>query len=327
MMLRKAMTLVELLVVIAIVAILVALLLPAVQAAREAARRCQCANNLKQLALACMTHESSLGHLPTGGWGWHWVGDADRGFGKDQSGGWLYNITPFLESTPLHELPFDGIPDQQTTPQVIGATEMAQRTLDVINCPSRRTGSFLATSETYFRNTNNLGGKYVGRSDYAANAGDQETFNFAGPLSLSFVVQGLYRWETRNTLGLLNDGRMMTGISLQRSEVRLRHVKDGVTKTYLCGEKYLNPNHYYTGIDAGDNLVWCNAMTDDNYRIAFSPPRQDRRGVLDNFIFGSAHATVCSMAWCDGHVSPLSYEIDRQVHKNNANRADGRTDN
>lgn len=65
---ENAFTLVELLVVIAIIGILVALLLPAIQAAREAARRSQCANQMKQVALSVLNYESSKSEFPPGGY-------------------------------------------------------------------------------------------------------------------------------------------------------------------------------------------------------------------------------------------------------------------
>ncbi len=89
--LRAGFTLIELLVVIAIIAILIALLLPAVQQAREAARRTQCKNNLKQLALACHNFESAYGGLPPI--------DLSRGWAS-----WVVLILPYVDQTPTYNV-------------------------------------------------------------------------------------------------------------------------------------------------------------------------------------------------------------------------------
>ena len=98
---RRAFTLVELLVVIAIIGILMAVItagnsssavrLPAARSAK---------NNLEQLGFAAIAHFGTQKFFPTSGWGWSWVGDADRGYGINQPGGWAYNILPFIEESP-----------------------------------------------------------------------------------------------------------------------------------------------------------------------------------------------------------------------------------
>ena len=98
-------TLVELLVVIAIIGILIALLLPAVQAAREAARRVQCQNHLKQLALACLNYEAAHGRLPPEGmWDESKITDIQKLFKDPEVGpNWIVIILPHLENQPLYD--------------------------------------------------------------------------------------------------------------------------------------------------------------------------------------------------------------------------------
>ena len=49
-------------------------------------------------------HHDTFGWFPTGGWGWNWVGDPDRGAGPEQPGGWVFNTLPFMEQEPLYKL-------------------------------------------------------------------------------------------------------------------------------------------------------------------------------------------------------------------------------
>lgn len=80
---RRGVTLVEILVVITVIVLLVGLLVPSVQGGRETWRRTQCGNNLRELAAGFGAHEAVHGFLPSGGWGFLWVGEPDRGFDQD----------------------------------------------------------------------------------------------------------------------------------------------------------------------------------------------------------------------------------------------------
>jgi prepilin-type N-terminal cleavage/methylation domain-containing protein/prepilin-type processing-associated H-X9-DG protein len=152
--LRRGFTLVELLVVIAIIGVLVALLLPAVQAARESARRGQCQNHLRQVALAGHNYHDTLLRFPAG-----WC--------RPHNASAICSLLPYLEQGNKYNQ-FDWTQDINGA-----ATNAAARSQDVkvYMCPSDQgTGRFFTGL------ANAQGAEPTGRNNYMPNMGSRANF-------------------------------------------------------------------------------------------------------------------------------------------------------
>ena len=325
---HAAFTLVELLVVIAIIGILVALLLPAVQSAREAARRNQCTNNLKQLALGSLGHEEAHKFLPGGGWAFNWIGDPNRGYGKTQPGNFMYAVLEFIEQGATRDIG-RGLTGRDK--REVLANQLATTIVTPFHCPSRRP----AQIRKYNRydpwangNDGRLTSVGTARGDYAINAGGNE-FRFTGASGCD-VYWDNFDGDDGVPIGSVPD-TTFGGQSLQRcggigfaaSEVKMSHILDGTSNTYLIGEKYLDPNNYENGVDWGDDASYYTGVDHDNHRWAYQEPAQDQQGFEVQFIWGSAHPGAFLMAMCDGSVHAIPYEIDLLTHSKLGIRNDG----
>ncbi|MCA9235249.1 MAG: DUF1559 domain-containing protein [Planctomycetales bacterium] len=329
-------TLVELLVVIAIIGVLVALLLPAVQAAREAARRTQCSTNLKNLALACLNHADTHGSMPSNGWGYLWTGDPDMGYGARQPGGWIYNILEFVEQDNLRAI---GRGLTGSTPGGAKYNALAQASetpLQILICPTRRSVRTYppAVGE---RVINAAAPDASIRTDYAINGGGAITLG-RGP-----AIACLTDYPNCTFPHDVNGLQYFDGISTEQSEVELREITDGTTKTLLIGEKFLASDRYDTGTDYADNGSAFNGNDWDTTRwvpqwnptrggqlvpatVIARQPQPDTPGVANGSEqFGSAHAAVFQASMCDGSVRGIGYDIDKEVLASLGSRSDGFT--
>jgi prepilin-type N-terminal cleavage/methylation domain-containing protein/prepilin-type processing-associated H-X9-DG protein len=310
---RNAFTLVELLVVIAIIGVLVALLLPAVQAAREAARRSQCSNNLKQLALALHNYHDVLGRLPPAG-----IGLAScRGPGAEPIGlnasGWTMAL-PFFEQANLHAAyNFNQCASvfQQTgntavligDPVNSGNAKVVSTRLAIFNCPSDGGNAFLREGPD-------------GASHYIIKAGS----GFEGAkTNYDFSTNGptecTQRWETYSTTT-----RRMFG---NLSSSRLDDVKDGTSNTIMLCETTFqvhdgrSPAWGYRGwVQLGIDPVGKNVPQGINVWPCCSwngwgtSPYPGRRGTLGEWgSSGSLHPSGAQFAFADGSVRLISQTV------------------
>jgi prepilin-type N-terminal cleavage/methylation domain-containing protein/prepilin-type processing-associated H-X9-DG protein len=307
----KAFTLVELLVVITIIGILIALLLPAVQAAREAARRLQCGNNLKQLGLGCLQHEGAYGYYPPGGWGCFWIGDPNVGSNQNQPGGWVFNVLPYIEQQALHDLALGQIGSAKSA----ALARMNSTPLTLLNCPTRRAATTYPLKQWTIPNGSDRTAT-AAKGDYAANGGDGPNCDMGYPGNLDPTCQ-------------TDPNKRETGVIFQSSMIGTPHVSDGLSNTYLLGEKCMNVYWYATGEDDGDDQSMYIGYDPDVNRWTKNDPNTpctptgDILGAEQIFRFGSAHSGGCNFVFCDGSAHSISYSIDAEVHRRLGNCTDG----
>jgi len=273
---RTGFTLIELLTVIGVIGMLVALLLPAVQAARESARRTQCANNLKQIALALHNYHDRCRSLPPST-----VVDWNQ---PEPTGwwSWIVRILPELEEQPLYDQ-FD-LRDDVWTNSTRYKPYTSQR-LAVLICPTD------PNSEVIYQSS------------------EDSPFDEAFALTNYLGCRGSTRQEP-DAEG--NYPRKMPGNGVfpdVNQVVRLSHVTDGTSRTILAGERPADPEAYWGWWAAGRG-VDDHGLADYVLDVSEGLCEGDLASDADLLHFWSAHPGGAHFAMCDGSVRFLTYSID-----------------
>ncbi|MDZ7617318.1 MAG: DUF1559 domain-containing protein [Patescibacteria group bacterium] len=295
---QRAFTLVELLVVIAIIGILIALLLPAVQSAREAARRMQCGNHLKQLALALHNCHAAQGKLPYA---------TPYHFTVAHSGTWVATILPYLEQTALYNR-FDFTKRMNHADNAEPVTAVVPGVI----CPSDP-----AAAEPVFANRDNVAGSNPSPSLglwYSASMGPThpDACPFCPEPRPSYCCQGNNYGSSNpenNSVGMF--GRYPAG-------VRFEQVRDGLSNTLLLGET-LPDQCIYLGAYCPNFPVSSTSIPLNTFEVC------DHAGGIHYRACGfkSRHPGGAMFALVDGSVHFLSDAIDYRLFNELGTRAGG----
>jgi prepilin-type N-terminal cleavage/methylation domain-containing protein/prepilin-type processing-associated H-X9-DG protein len=302
---KRAFTLIELLVVIAIIAVLIALLLPAVQSAREAARRAQCVNNLKQLALAANNYEASQICYPGGSYSNYNGGvPADNNCGTGivpcdfpENFSVFVRMLPFTEQAPM----YNSVNFSLTSGNFENLTICGVR-LNTLVCPSDSKNDTIplvsGTPNASFNTVANLGlamppGNWL--ESYSSYAGNCGTWDF-----------GYATWKGPTIFSMYN------GTIYNDSSVKIAAITDGTSNTFIFGEHshalaVLNDPYYYVSDNSWQSGRWYDTLFATLYPMTIN---LQGNGVQANGPFGyyaitvanSLHPGGANFAFCDGSV-------------------------
>jgi prepilin-type N-terminal cleavage/methylation domain-containing protein/prepilin-type processing-associated H-X9-DG protein len=303
---RRAFTLIELLVVIAIIAVLVALLLPAVQQAREAARRSQCKNNLKQIALAMQTYHDVAQSFPFG------CNAGDNGFRQALT--WRFDILPQIEQQPAFNQMSQYSRKDTTTVWLTGGAAVGFQTLIIplYICPSETQDKVLTGNQNGGDSTCPSAGAAI--SNYNMSAGTSSPCGVPTPMDLAGVptndtlIGGNYYGSYSKSDGVASMGSADVGFLLC---LNIAKIVDGTSTTLLVGEKTVNPstatssNYGAAGTNYSGWLSQWGAVSSSTHGINYLP----RGSYCTGIQWGSRHAGGAHFAMCDGSVRFINQTI------------------
>jgi hypothetical protein len=209
--------------------------------------------------------------------------------------------------------------------QRAGAAKAIGSPAPSFNCPSRRNVATWPLKRSLY-NSDDPASKQVGRTDFASNAGDGDcegpSPEGAGPGLGQMGTIDQFNWWWKGQ-GFASPDAKYTGVCYARSNLKLSAISDGLSKTYLLGERYLDPASLTTGLDEGDNENYLAGFNNDSSRSTRNAPARDKAGMAYSDRFGSSHPGGFSMVFVDGSIRHVEFEIDPTVHRVAGNRSDG----